>query len=57
MVVVLKQSEAVRICVELKPLNHNVLREVHPIPKVDETLAQLSGITNSMPTVDFGKSH
>ena len=23
----------------------NVLREVHPIPKVDETLAQLSGAT------------
>ena len=30
---------------DLKPLNQNVLREVHPIPKVDETLAQLSGAT------------
>ena len=29
--------------VDLKPLNENVLREVHPLPKVDETLAQLAG--------------
>ena len=27
----------------MKPLNECVLREVHPLPKVDETLAQLSG--------------
>ena len=45
MVVVPKRSGAVRICVDLKPLNQNVLREVHPIPQVDETLAQLSGAT------------
>lgn len=45
MVVVPKQSGAVRICVDLKPLNQSVWREVHPIPKVDETLAQLSGPT------------
>lgn len=43
MVVVPKKSGSVRICVDLKPLNENVLREVHPLPKVDETLAQLSG--------------
>ena len=43
MVVVPKKSGAVRICVDLKPLNESVLREVHPIPKVDETLAQLAG--------------
>ncbi len=43
MVVVPKKSGAVRICVDLKSLNENVLREVHPIPKVDETLAQLTG--------------
>ena len=30
-------------CVDLKPLNESVLREVHPLPKVDETLAQLTG--------------
>ena len=27
------------------PLNESVLRAVHPIPTVDETLAQLSGAT------------
>ena len=34
-----------RICVDLKPLNESVLREVHPIPRVDEALAQLAGAT------------
>ena len=43
MVVVPKKSGAVRICVNLNPLNENVLREVHPMPKVDKTLAQLAG--------------
>ena len=43
MVVAHKKSRAVRICVDLKPLNQSVLRVVHPLPKVDETLAQLSG--------------
>ena len=43
MVVVPKDSGAVRICVDLKPLNESVLREVYPMPKVDTTLAQLSG--------------
>ena len=42
MVVVPKDSGAVRICVDLKPLNESVLREVHPMPKVDTTLALLS---------------
>ena len=32
---------SIRICVDLKPLNESVLREVHPIPKV--VLAQLTG--------------
>ena len=45
MVVVPKKNGAVRICVDLKPLNTNVQREVHPLPIVDETLAQLSGTT------------
>ena len=45
MVVVTKPSGAVRICVDMKPLNENVLREVHPMPKVDTTLAQLTGAT------------
>ena len=43
MVVVPKKEGAIRICVHLKPLNENVLCEVHPLPKVDETLAQLAG--------------
>ena len=29
--------------VDLKPLNECVLCEIHPLPRVDETLAQLSG--------------
>ena len=43
MVVVPKRSGNVRICVDLKPLNESVLREVHPLPKVDDTLAYLAG--------------
>ena len=43
MVVVPKSEGRIRICVDLKPLNTNVIREVHPLPTVDETLAQLSG--------------
>ena len=43
MVVVLKKSGDVRICVDLKPLNESVLREPHPIPKVDDVLGMLAG--------------
>ena len=45
MVVVPKKNGTLRICVDLKPLNESVLREIHPLPKVDETLAQLHGAT------------
>ena len=45
MVVVPKKGGDIRICVDLKPLKESVLREVYPLPKVDETLAQLSGAT------------
>ena len=45
MVVVPKPSGAVRICVDYRQLNESVLREVHPLPKVDATLAQLAGAT------------
>ena len=45
MVVVPKPNGTVRICVDLKPLNESVIRVVHPIPKVDKTLAQLAGAT------------
>ena len=44
MVVVPKKDKTVRICVDLKPLNTNVLRETHPLPKVDDALAQLAGV-------------
>ena len=43
MFVVSKDSAAVWIYVDLKPLNKNDLWEVHPIPKVETTQAQLSG--------------
>ena len=43
MVVAPKKSGSVRICVDLKPLNQSVLREVHPLPRVEDTLAQLTG--------------
>jgi len=42
MVVVPKPSGKVRICVDLKHLNKCVQREYHPLPRVEETLAQLS---------------
>ena len=45
MVIVPKENGIIRICVDLKPLNTSVQREVHPLPTVDETLAQLTGAT------------
>ena len=45
MVVVMKKTGSVRLCVDRKPLNENILCEVHPIPRVDEALAQLAGAT------------
>ena len=60
MVIVSKKDKTVRICVNLKPLNQSVLCETHPFPKVDDTLAQLTGakvfsklVTNS----GFGRFH
>ena len=43
MVVVQKKSGNVHICDDMKPLNGNVLRDTHPMPHVDDTLAQLAG--------------
>ena len=43
MVPVPKRNGKVRICVDLKRLNESVLREVFPLPEVDDALAQLSG--------------
>ena len=43
MVVVPKASGKVRICVDLTKLNESVRRERHPLPAVDQILAQLTG--------------
>ena len=43
MVVAAKKSGAVRICMDLKNLNQSILWEIHPLPKVDDTLTQLLG--------------
>ena len=43
MVVVPKHNGHVRICVDLTKLNENVYRERHPLPAVDQTLAQIAG--------------
>ena len=45
LVVVPKQSGKVRICVDLTKLNENVCRERHPLPAVEQVLAQVSGAT------------
>ena len=42
MVVVPKNNGPVCICVDLKALNTSVMREIHPIPRVDEILAQMN---------------
>jgi len=34
---------SIRICVDLKPRIASIQREVHPLPIVDDTLAQLTG--------------
>ena len=43
MVAVLKKSGSIRICVDLQHLNSSVLREIHPLPRVEETLGLLAG--------------
>ena len=42
-VVVPKKDKSVCICVDFRQLNESVLREVHPLPKVEDTLAQVHG--------------
>ena len=43
MVVASKKNGGIRICIDFKLLNNYVQREVHPLPKVDDVLAQLAG--------------
>ena len=45
MVVALKPSGQVRICIDLKKFNECVQREFHPLPHVEEILAQLTVFT------------
>ena len=40
MVVVPRKNSTVRICVDLRPLSESVLREVHPLPKIDGILQE-----------------
>ena len=42
MVVVPKGDRSVRICVDLSPLNESVRREHHPLPAVEQALAQFA---------------
>ena len=58
MVAVPKKSGAIRICVDLKPLNESVLREVHPCQKWTKHLRSCQeprSSVNWMPIVDFGR--
>ena len=43
MVMVPKPNKHVRICVDLTKLNENVRRERHPLPAVEQTMAQIAG--------------
>ncbi len=43
MVPIPKKAGSIRICVDLQKLNESVQREVHPLPRVDETLGHLAG--------------
>ena len=43
MVVVPKVNQRVRICVDLTHLNRSIRRERHPLPAVEQSLAQLAG--------------
>ena len=45
MVVVPKPDRRVRICVDLTKLNQSVRHERHILPSVEQTLAQLGGVT------------
>ena len=42
-VVVPKANGKVRICVDLTHLNNSICRERHPLPAVEQTMAQLAG--------------
>ena len=59
-VVIPKGNKKVRICVDLTHLNKSARRERHPLPAVEQSLAQLAG-TQVFLTLDansgFGRHH
>lgn len=46
MVVVPKKCGKDRICVDLKTLNHSVLKDIHPLPQVQEALVCLEPMSS-----------
>ena len=50
-------SKSQQLSANLSRLNESVCRERHPIPVVEQVLAQLTGAKSSTPTVDSGRSH
>ena len=44
-VVVKKKNGGIGVCVNFRQLNRCILCEHHPLPKIDDILAQLSGAT------------
>jgi hypothetical protein len=56
-----KPNGTIRICIDLTKLNLCVCRERHPLPAVEQTLAQLAGAQVFtklwMPTLDSGRYH
>ena len=57
-----KANGSVQICVDFSRLNDSVCRERHPLPVMEQVLAQLTGAKlfsklDASPTVDSGRSH
>ena len=50
-------AQSQRICVELTRLNQSIHRERHPLPAVDQVLAQLAGLTKLDANSGFGQIH
>ena len=57
MVVAQKTNGSVRICVDLTRLNKSVCREQHPLPVVEQVLAQLTGAKLFSKLDASGRSH
>ena len=44
LVVVEKPNGDVRICLDMRQANQAILREKHPVPTIEETLQEMSGV-------------